>query len=97
MLGQVHLSVSLLDIPNCLFICPSFFKLMVAEKNGIIRFYDLVSQQPIMSLSAGNVPLMAADWCSANPMLVGAVSRHEWHVWDMSVSRFATVCLLSIM
>lgn len=64
---------------------------MVAEKNGIVRFYDLVSQQPIMSLSAGQVPLISADWCKTNALKVGAVASDDWLIWDMSKSRYATL------
>ena len=64
-------------------------QLMVAEKNGIVRFYDLVSQQPIMSLSAGHVPLISADWCTTNALKVGAVASDDWLIWDMSKSRYA--------
>lgn len=64
---------------------------MVAEKNGIIRFYDLVSQQPIMSLSAGQVPLISADWCKTNALKVGAVASDDWLIWDMSKSRYVTL------
>jgi len=68
---------------------------MVAEKNGIIRFYDLVSQQPIMSLSAGQVPLISADWCKTNALKVGAVASDDWLIWDMSKSRYAILkCVL---
>lgn len=66
---------------------------MVAEKNGIIRFYDLVSQQPIMSLSAGQVPLISADWCKTNALKVGAVAMDDWLIWDMSKSRYVAESL----
>lgn len=66
-------------------------KLMVAEKNGIIRFYDLVSQQSIMSLSAGRVPLISADWCKINALKVGAVASDDWLIWDMSKSSLPEV------
>lgn len=66
-------------------------KLMVAQKNGLIRFYDLLSQQPILSLSTGQVPLMSADWCSSNDLLVGAVARDDWIIWDMSKSSLPEV------
>ncbi|EDO42630.1 predicted protein [Nematostella vectensis] len=49
-------------------------KLMVAEKKGIIRFYDLVSQQPIMSISTTQAPLMDADWALTDALRVGAVA-----------------------
>ena len=60
---------------------------MVAQKNGLVRFYDLVSQQPIMSLSTEQLPLISADWCSTNDLKVGAVARDDWLIWDMSKSR----------
>ncbi|KAJ7330206.1 Nucleoporin Nup37 [Desmophyllum pertusum] len=66
-------------------------KLMVAEKNGIVRFYDLLSQQPIMSLSAGQVPLISADWSKTNALKVGAVAKDDWLIWDMSKSSLPEV------
>ncbi|XP_074661061.1 nucleoporin Nup37-like [Tubulanus polymorphus] len=61
-------------------------KLMVAEKNGVIRFYNLVAQQPMMSLDCGQQPLLAADWCLRNSLKVAAVSATDLHVFDISVS-----------
>lgn len=43
------------------------FKLMVAEKNGTIRFYDLLAQQAILSLESEQMPLMSAHWCLKTP------------------------------
>lgn len=59
-------------------------KLMVAEKRGTIRFYDLLNQQPIMSLDAGHVTLMSADWCQRDPTRVGAIANGKWMVWDIT-------------
>ena len=64
---------------------------MVAEKSGLVRFYDLLSQQPIMSLSTGQVPLMSADWCKKNALKVGAVARDNWLIWDASKSRYMSL------
>ncbi|XP_071791981.1 nucleoporin Nup37-like [Asterias amurensis] len=61
-------------------------KLMVAEKRGTIRFYDLVNQQPIMSLDAGHVMLKSADWCPCDPTRVGAAVEGEWMIWDITRS-----------
>ncbi|XP_038073500.1 nucleoporin Nup37-like [Patiria miniata] len=61
-------------------------KLMVAEKRGTIRFYDLLNQQPIMSLDAGHVMLKSADWCPSDPTRVGAAVEGEWMVWDITRS-----------
>ncbi|KTF92050.1 hypothetical protein cypCar_00016076 [Cyprinus carpio] len=62
-------------------------KLMVAEKKGTIRFYDLVTQHAILSLDSGQVPLMSADWCLTNTIKVGAVVANEWVIWDITRSR----------
>ncbi|XP_062507063.1 nucleoporin Nup37-like isoform X2 [Corticium candelabrum] len=61
-------------------------KLMVSEKIARIRFYDLIAEQPIVSLDAGRVTMMSADWCPVNSMLVGATANENWHVWDLSAS-----------
>uniref|UniRef100_A0AAY4C227 Nucleoporin Nup37 n=1 Tax=Denticeps clupeoides TaxID=299321 RepID=A0AAY4C227_9TELE len=64
------------------------YKLMVAEKRGIIRFYDLVTQQAVLSLDSGQVPLMSADWCLTNTIKVGAVVGTNWVIWDITRSSY---------
>nr|XP_056701890.1 nucleoporin Nup37 [Euleptes europaea] len=64
------------------------FKLMVAEKNGTIRFYDLVTHQAILSLTTGQTPLMSAHWCLKNTFRVGAVAGNDWLIWDISRSSY---------
>lgn len=64
---------------------------MVAQKNGIIRFYDILSQRPFMTLSATTTPLKCADWSTVNPVRIGAVACNEWKIWDISQSRYVTV------
>ncbi|XP_016135377.1 nucleoporin Nup37-like, partial [Sinocyclocheilus grahami] len=63
-------------------------KLMVAEKKGTIRFYDLVTQHAILSLDSGQVPLMSADWCLTNTIKVGAVVANDWVIWDITRSSY---------
>ncbi|XP_063074152.1 nucleoporin Nup37 isoform X1 [Engraulis encrasicolus] len=63
-------------------------KLMVAEKRGTVRFYDLLSQQALLSLDCGHSPLMSADWSLANSIKVGAVVGTEWHIWDVTRSSY---------
>jgi len=65
--------------------CPR--QLMVAEKKGTIRFYDLVTQQAILSLDCDQAPLTSADWCLANTIKVGAAAGNDWLVWDITRSR----------
>lgn len=64
-------------------------QLMVAEKKGTIRFYDLLTQQAILSLDCGQSPLMSADWCLTNTIKVGAVAGNDWLIWDITRSRWA--------
>ncbi|CAB0035919.1 unnamed protein product [Trichogramma brassicae] len=58
-------------------------KLLVGEKNGVIRMYNVRSQQAIMSLDAGTIPMLTADW-SLNPIKVACVASGELIVWDVS-------------
>ena len=67
---------------------------MVAEKKGIIRFYNVLNQQPIMSLDCVRSPLLSADWCLGNSLKVAAVAGSEWCLFDTSRSRYA--CILEI-
>ncbi|KAF3814524.1 hypothetical protein GH733_017682 [Mirounga leonina] len=67
------------------------FKLMVAEKNGTIRFYDLLTQQAILSLESEQMPLMSAHWCLKNTFKVGAVAGSDWLIWDITRSRWSTI------
>ncbi|NXI98860.1 NUP37 protein, partial [Psophia crepitans] len=64
------------------------FKLMVAERNGTIRFYDLITQQAILSLECEQTPLMSADWCLKNTLKVGAVAGSDWLIWDIAYSSY---------
>ncbi|XP_069620371.1 nucleoporin Nup37 [Ranitomeya imitator] len=59
------------------------YKLMVAEKTGIIRIYDLSRHQAILSLESLQTPLMSADWCLQNTFRVGAVAANDWIFWEM--------------
>ena len=62
------------------------FQVMVAEKKGRIRFYNLETRLPVMSLDCPKPPLLAADWSFTNPLTVGAVAGGTWFVWDTSRS-----------
>lgn len=61
-------------------------KILVAQKNGILRFFSLHNQQPIMSLDCGQSPLMSADWCSMNSLAIAAGASTDWLLFDSSVS-----------
>lgn len=62
------------------------FKVLVAQKNGIIRIYCTQNNQPIMSLDTCCSPLMSADWCLQNSLFVGAAAKSEWMLFDTSRS-----------
>uniref|UniRef100_A0A8C5PZC8 Nucleoporin Nup37 n=1 Tax=Leptobrachium leishanense TaxID=445787 RepID=A0A8C5PZC8_9ANUR len=63
-------------------------KLMVAEKKGAIRFYDLMTQQAVLSLESTQSPLMSADWSLKNTLRVGAVAGNDWIIWEMPHSSY---------
>ena len=60
---------------------------MVTEEGGIIRHYDTVSGQPILSLDCNNTPVTSADWSYCDSTLVAAVAGNNWFLWDISQSR----------
>ena len=62
-------------------------QLLVAEKTGRVRLYDLSTEVSIMSLDAGAAPLMSVDWSPSNSLYVGGVASGSWCVWDISHSR----------
>lgn len=61
-------------------------KLMVAQKNGIIRFYNLLTQRPIFSVDCGSAPLLAADWNPADSLMVGCVAGNHCYIWNIAVT-----------
>ncbi|XP_071115074.1 nucleoporin Nup37-like [Haliotis cracherodii] len=61
-------------------------KILVGQKNGVIRIFSLTNQQPIMSLSCGQVPSLAADWSRHSSLQVGAIAGTDWLIFDTSVS-----------
>ena len=61
---------------------------MVSEKCGRIRFYDLSSDSPILSLDCPAALLLDADWSPANSLMVGGVAGGSWYLWDLSRSRY---------
>ena len=58
----------------------------MAEKRGVIRFYNLDAEVPIRTLYCPQMPLMQADWLPSNSLKVGAVGGASWYLWDVSNS-----------
>ena len=50
-------------------------KLMVAEKNGVLHMFNIVSYHPILSLDCGTGPLLSADWSLYNSLLIATSIR----------------------
>lgn len=61
-------------------------KLLVAEKIGLIRFYNVDTQTPILSLDCGK-PLFSAHWSPSDSQLVGSLQLGELFLWDMTRPR----------
>lgn len=69
-------------------------KLMVCEKNGLIRFYNIHSQQPILSLENSS-SVSFAHWSPSDSQLVGALQRGELILWDLTRPRYVILLFLS--
>lgn len=58
-------------------------KLLVAEKIGIIRFYNVEVEVAIISLDYGK-PLISASWGPVDEQLVASLHMGELVVWDLT-------------
>ena len=58
-------------------------KLLVAEKIGLIRFYNVETQTPILSLDYGK-PLSNAHWAPSDSQVVASLQLGELLIWDLS-------------
>ncbi|XP_018324685.1 nucleoporin Nup37 isoform X1 [Agrilus planipennis] len=58
-------------------------KLMLAEKMGVIRFYNVNTQKPILSVDY-NKPIAAAHWAPSDPQIVGCLQHGELVIWDLT-------------
>lgn len=62
-------------------------KLLVGEKNGTIRLYNVERQQAILSFDTNFVPLMDADWSPSNCFRVAAIAGGNLVIWDTTRPR----------
>lgn len=62
-------------------------KLMVCEKIGLVRFYNVHTQQPILSLDHNSI-VSFAHWCPFDSQLVGALQQGELVLWDLTRPRY---------
>lgn len=70
-------------------------KLMVAEKLGIIRFYNVTTFQPILSLDYGK-PLFSSHWAPSDSNLVGSLQMGELLVWNLKRPRYYIIRFLAV-
>jgi len=59
-------------------------KLLVAQKAGVVQLVNSASLQPILSVDCGVSPLLAADWCASNSLLLAAAVSMELVQFDLS-------------
>lgn len=57
-------------------------KLLVAEKTGLIRFYNVETQSPIISLDYGK-PLSSIHWAPSDSQLVASLQLGELLIYDL--------------
>jgi len=67
---------------------------MVAEKQGLIRLYCVMTLQPFMSFDCAQTPLLSADWSLTNTLRVAAVAGTDWFIFDTSRSRSVKLVLI---
>lgn len=59
-------------------------KLLVAEKLGLIKLFNVEASRQILSLDTTK-PLQFCHWCPSNNQLVCSVQMGELAIWDLSV------------
>lgn len=70
-------------------------KLLIAEKIGVIRFYNVSKQKPILSLDYGK-PLASAHWAPFDSQLIASLQMGELLLWDMTHSRYVIYTYFSL-
>ncbi|UXI16092.1 BUD31 protein [Sarcoptes scabiei] len=61
-------------------------KLFVAEKKGLIRFYDTITRVAVMSFDCNCYPLISSDWCFENNLFIGCAANKDLYFWDTSLT-----------
>ncbi|KAH8305743.1 nucleoporin Nup37 [Drosophila kikkawai] len=59
-------------------------KVLVAEKKGIIRLYNVNSKQAVISVQSPKFPLMSADWAYSNRYFITALAGGDVVTWDLT-------------
>ncbi|CAH1159790.1 unnamed protein product [Phaedon cochleariae] len=58
-------------------------KLMVAEKIGVIRFYNVESETPVLSIDY-NKPLSSSHWAPSDRDFIASLQLGELLIWDLT-------------
>jgi len=61
-------------------------QLLVAEKSGLIRIFDIDSQTPVQSFECFEYPLISCDWCPVNDIFIGCSTASDLFIWDTSLT-----------
>lgn len=61
-------------------------KLLVAEKIGIVRFYNVENQKPILSINC-NKPLASVHWAPSDAQVIASLQMGELLIWDLTRPR----------
>lgn len=62
-------------------------QLLVAERSGLIRFYDLISMNAFMSVECDSGSLLKSiDWSPSDITRLDVLAGHQWLVFDTSKS-----------
>lgn len=57
-------------------------KMLIGTKNGVIRYYNIETDQIILSFETSQ-PLMAIDWAPSNYLIIAAISGSEVTTWNL--------------
>ena len=60
------------------------YKLMVAQRNGIVVFYNIIKQHAIQSVSVGKGPLLSVDWAPNNNYFIACSSYAHAYIVDVA-------------
>ncbi|XP_065207907.1 nucleoporin Nup37 [Planococcus citri] len=63
-------------------------KILVAEKKGIVRLYNVEQEQPVYSLECDVFPLLDVDWSPSNHCKIAGIASGYLLVWDTAKSSF---------
>lgn len=59
-------------------------KILIAQKSGLISLFNSSTYAPIISLDCCSSPLMSADWCLSNSLLLAAAVASDVVYFDLS-------------